>query len=216
MKRAELLQHARCDVCNKGIGESGLPLFWRVTVERFGVDLRAVRRQDGLGQYLGHHGSAAIMGPDEDMAKPMQDQPGVVTVCETCCTEPVPIALLSEWGQAKIVAAHKATAAHLVKQIRACEGERHSNAERLQDELRRHNNPKGEKTGHHTGRCMYCGSDDLWDDNLAYGCNCCSSLLGTDDAPLLVRTSDGKVLGPVHTRADVDALIEIHREDLTP
>lgn len=42
-------------------------------------------------------------------------------------------------------------------------------------ELRARNNPKGEATGHFTGRCMRCGSNDLWDDNTAYGCNCCGA-----------------------------------------
>lgn len=42
------------------------------------------------------------------------------------------------------------------------------------------NNPRNEPTGHFTGRCVHCGSKDLWDDNLAYGCNCCKALLGTN------------------------------------
>lgn len=25
--------------------------------------------------------------------------------------------------------------------------------------------------GHYTGRCGKCGSSNLWDDNLSYGCN---------------------------------------------
>jgi hypothetical protein len=36
-------------------------------------------------------------------------------------------------------------------------------------------NPKSEPTGHFTGRCMKCGSNDLWDDNSAYGCNNCGA-----------------------------------------
>lgn len=39
--------------------------------------------------------------------------------------------------------------------------------------LRPITNPKNEPTGHFTGRCMRCGSSDLWDDNTAYGCNRC-------------------------------------------
>ena len=39
--------------------------------------------------------------------------------------------------------------------------------------MRSSNNPQGEPTGHFTGRCIRCGSKDLWDDNLAYGCNSC-------------------------------------------
>ena len=39
-------------------------------------------------------------------------------------------------------------------------------------------NPNNEPTGHYTGRCRKCGSNNLWDDNLAYGCNDCGSFLG--------------------------------------
>ncbi len=38
------------------------------------------------------------------------------------------------------------------------------------------NNPNNEPTGHYTGRCMKCGSNDLWDDNLAYGCRTCHAI----------------------------------------
>ena len=44
--------------------------------------------------------------------------------------------------------------------------------------LRRQNNPNNEPTGAFTGRCPHCGSGDLWDDNLAYGCNSCHAMLG--------------------------------------
>lgn len=85
MKEAELRNHTHCNLCHRKIGECGIPLFWRVTVERFGVDLQAVQRQDGLGQFLGSTAISGAMGPDEDMAKPMMD-PVTLTVCETCGT----------------------------------------------------------------------------------------------------------------------------------
>jgi len=44
-------------------------------------------------------------------------------------------------------------------------------------------NPDSKPTGHFTGRCMRCGSDDLWDDNLAYGCNNCGEIYWPDDNP---------------------------------
>ena len=44
--------------------------------------------------------------------------------------------------------------------------------------LRRRNNPHDEPVGPWTGRCPHCGSRDLWDDNLAYGCDGCGALLG--------------------------------------
>lgn len=52
--------------------------------------------------------------------------------------------------------------------------------------LRRKNNPNDEPTGHFTGRCGICGSTDLWDDNLAYGCRCCGATW-TGIAPKLVK-----------------------------
>ena len=47
------------------------------------------------------------------------------------------------------------------------------------ERMRQRNNPKNEPTGPFTGRCPRCGSKNLWDDNLAYGCNDCHALLGT-------------------------------------
>jgi hypothetical protein len=37
-------------------------------------------------------------------------------------------------------------------------------------------NPKNKPTGPYTGRCKRCGSDDLWDDCTAYGCNNCGAV----------------------------------------
>lgn len=60
------------------------------------------------------------------------------------------------------------------------------NPSKTQDELnllRKRNNPEGEPVGPFTGRCKYCHSSDLWDDNLAYGCNGCNgcgALLGSN------------------------------------
>lgn len=51
------------------------------------------------------------------------------------------------------------------------------------ERLQRHsgrNNPNNEPAGHFTGRCSQCGSNDLWDDNLAYGCNACGAFLGSN------------------------------------
>jgi len=95
MKEAELRRHSTCCVCRKPIGHTGLPLFWRVTIERFGVDLKAVRRQDGLGALLGSSTLAAAMGTDADMAIPIGDA-AVATVCETCAMTDVCVAELEE------------------------------------------------------------------------------------------------------------------------
>lgn len=51
-------------------------------------------------------------------------------------------------------------------------------AQRELDGLMERNNPDHEPVGPFTGRCARCGSSDLWDDNLAYGCNKCGAILG--------------------------------------
>ncbi len=96
MKEAELRQHATCTICRKKVGATGLPLFWRVTIDRFGIDLQAARRQDGLAAYIGSAAIAQIMGPDLDMAKPVMDT-AVATICEHCaCMKALPIAAIAE------------------------------------------------------------------------------------------------------------------------
>ncbi len=87
MMELELREHATCVLCGNKIMASGIPLFWRVTVERFGVDLRAVERQQGLTMMLGDPYLASVMGPDEDMATPFMP-PVVLTVCEPCALSP--------------------------------------------------------------------------------------------------------------------------------
>jgi len=98
MRELELRQHAVCNLCRRKIGASGLPLFWRVTIERFGVDLRAIERQDGLGACLSNSMLANMMGPDEDLAKQMMD-PVKLTICETCAAEDNrPLMVLADCG----------------------------------------------------------------------------------------------------------------------
>lgn len=82
MKEHELRQHATCSLCQHKIG-GGLPLFYRLTIERFGINLDAVRRQSGLAVAMGHAVLAQVMGPDEDMAQPVMDKLTLV-VCEDC------------------------------------------------------------------------------------------------------------------------------------
>ena len=94
MKERELRQHATCSLCNQAIGHTRLPLFWRVKIERFGIDLTAVQRQQGLGLMIGG-ALAMVMGPDEDLATPVMD-PVTLTVCETCAVDrDLPVAALS-------------------------------------------------------------------------------------------------------------------------
>lgn len=87
MKEAELRAIAKCAFCYKPFGHTGLLFFWRVTIERHGVDAQAVQRQDGLAQFLGSSRLANVMGDDRDMTKPVME-PVTLTVCERCAVSP--------------------------------------------------------------------------------------------------------------------------------
>ena len=52
--------------------------------------------------------------------------------------------------------------------------------EELLAEMLAKNNPLNEPVGHWSGRCKHCGSKDLWDDNIAYGCNDCGAFLASN------------------------------------
>lgn len=51
-----------------------------------------------------------------------------------------------------------------------------SNATRYPNKPASETNPNHEPTGPYTGRCKRCQSNDLWDDQTAYGCNNCGSV----------------------------------------
>lgn len=95
MKEAELRKYAKCSICGRLIGHTGLPLFWTVRIERFGIDMRAVQRQDGLSAFLGSASLAGVMGPNEDMAQRLME-PVTLSVCETCATDSACVAGLAE------------------------------------------------------------------------------------------------------------------------
>jgi hypothetical protein len=84
MKEEKLREHAVCNVCDKPIGESGLPIFFTVQVREYMVDLAAAKRQTGLAEMLGGNAALAmIMGPDEDLASEIM-KPVTLTVCAPC------------------------------------------------------------------------------------------------------------------------------------
>ena len=96
MKEKELRQYATCSMCGKKIGESGMPMFWRIVVERHGIKLDAVSRQQGLTMMLGGHATIAMaMGADEEMTMPLIEN-HVLSICETCATESTCIGRLAE------------------------------------------------------------------------------------------------------------------------
>ena len=95
MKENELRKVAECKVCHKPFGHTGLPIFFRVSIERLGVNLNTVRRQDGLAALLGGNSALAqVMGTDEEVTVPMMEKT-TVTVCEACALEDVNLFVLA-------------------------------------------------------------------------------------------------------------------------
>lgn len=95
MKEDELRLYAKCSLCGKPIGHTGMPIFSRVTVERIGILMHKVRRQDGLAAMLESPALASIMGANEDLTMSIG---GAVTlsVCDRCYLDPVMVAHLAE------------------------------------------------------------------------------------------------------------------------
>jgi hypothetical protein len=52
----------------EGVGAQG-PIFYRVTVEQCALDRSAITRQAGLEMMVGSPAIAAVLGPNEDVAK---------------------------------------------------------------------------------------------------------------------------------------------------
>ena len=96
MKEKDLRKYATCSMCGNKIGATRVPIFWRVKIERHGVKLDAVERQQGLTMMLGGHaGLAMVMGSDEEMTMPLIEN-HVLSICENCATQDTCIALLAE------------------------------------------------------------------------------------------------------------------------
>lgn len=87
MKERELRAAAICGVCRQKFGSSGLPVFYRITIARYGVDRGPLMRQTALEMMMGGHVDLAqALSPDEDMTVTLQE-PATITVCETCAAE---------------------------------------------------------------------------------------------------------------------------------
>jgi hypothetical protein len=89
MKQEEI---KKCAHCKQGVMHTGLPLFWRISVERFGIDMQAVQRQHGLELVTGSPVLARVLGPDEDLATPVMDKKEFI-LCEACSSTPILVIL---------------------------------------------------------------------------------------------------------------------------
>lgn len=99
MKEMELRKHAKCDNCHERIMAAGIPLFYRLKVQRFGVLMPAVQRNAGLAQFFGGNAMLAnVMGADEDMAQSVSEE-YLITLCEKCSTQNICIPAITESKQ---------------------------------------------------------------------------------------------------------------------
>lgn len=77
-----------CTCCDRGVCHDKSITFYRITVERFLVMENAVQRQHHFEQYMGNAAIAAVLSPNEDMAKRIG--PGdTLTLCEECARDPL-------------------------------------------------------------------------------------------------------------------------------
>ncbi len=94
MKEKQLRECAICSNCREKILSAGIPLFYRVSIERFGIRMDRVQRHTGLEMMLSPS-LASIMGTDEELAEPVMEKKEI-TICEKCSTEPICVARLAE------------------------------------------------------------------------------------------------------------------------
>ena len=88
----------KCAGCGRGVAHTGLPLFWRVKLERMGINHRAVQQADAMERYMGGAVALARVFEDPEIAKPIEGiEAKTVLVCEQCAIAPnKPLALLAE------------------------------------------------------------------------------------------------------------------------
>lgn len=79
-----------CAACGKGVMHTGLPLLWRITAERYGIDAAAVQRRAGFEMMMGGGQQGAALAEalhtNEDIAKRIGD-PITLILCEPCALD---------------------------------------------------------------------------------------------------------------------------------
>jgi hypothetical protein len=98
----------KCDLCGEGLARA-VPVFFRVSIERMGIDVGAVRAIMGLATILGSQRLASVMAPDNEVAKPIGD-PDELVICHQCGIErKMSIALFAEVAAGLAERRHEAT-----------------------------------------------------------------------------------------------------------
>lgn len=93
-----------CDLCGKGLMHSGVPLFFRLTVERLAVDPQAIRERVGLATMFGNTPGAGaiaeVFASRSDVATPFVERHELL-VCENCAIDPHCVHSLAEAATAR-------------------------------------------------------------------------------------------------------------------
>jgi len=74
-----------CAACGKGVMHTGLPLFFTIDIQRWGINLDAVQRQSGMEQFFGGAVALADVFSSGPIAQPVGGEPPLrVLICEAC------------------------------------------------------------------------------------------------------------------------------------
>ena len=73
----------KCCHCGLGLAHTGLPFFYRVTIERFALNADACRRADGMERYFGNVELAKVFSTGEPLGKRF-DLGVDLLLCEKC------------------------------------------------------------------------------------------------------------------------------------
>ena len=80
---------------------SGLPLAWKLNVQRIGIDARAVQREHGLEMMMGGNVALArVLSPERDFGHVMST--ATIILCEPCVMNALPAGMMiSMMGEEK-------------------------------------------------------------------------------------------------------------------
>ena len=84
-----------CDVCSSPLMKAGHVTFHKITFERMGVNLQAVRECAGLSMVIGNAALAEVFAPTAHVANRIGDA-DVLILCEDCALKPQLPMILAE------------------------------------------------------------------------------------------------------------------------
>lgn len=88
-----------CVLCGKGVMHTGLPLFYRVKIERLGINVGEVQRAHGMEQFFGGAVGVARVFHDPDLTTVVMPEVEML-VCEDCSVRAQsPIAMMVEMAK---------------------------------------------------------------------------------------------------------------------